>query len=41
MISFNFDEVKGGCPELCEMLHTDQPVTIAGMDPFYNRVDNQ
>ena len=40
MVSFNFDEVnsKGGCPDWCEALITDQPVTIAGMEPFYQQV---
>jgi hypothetical protein len=39
MVSFNFDEVEGGCPpDWCEALNTDQPVTIAGMEPFYQRV---
>ena len=38
MVSLDFDEVEGGCPDWCEVLNTDQPVTIAGMVPFYNRV---
>lgn len=38
MIEMNFEELEDGHPDWCEVIKTDQPITIAGMEPFYNRV---